>query len=868
MAARDRIARGESPEDARHAAQREFGNTALVKETTRGMWAARWGERLLQDLRYAIRSLSRVPGFASVAVLTLALGIGANTAIFSVVNGVILRPLDYPHPDRLVFITSQFPTLGFDQFPIDATEFLEFRERNRSFTNVGAYVTGAVNIGAEGQPERVASALASASLFPTLGVSPRLGRTFTPEETLPNAPPVAVLSSELWRSAFGGQPSIIGKQVDIDAVRTTVVGVMPPGFDVHDQGVRIWLPLTLDPAQRSQYRGGHFLYLVGRLRPDIPLQQARSELETLLTRWPPSVGASPDAKPGQPGFIHTPNTKTHRLRYDDLQTDIVGSIRTALMVLQAAVALVLLIACANMANLLLMRAQSRYKELAVRAALGAGRGRLIRQFLTESLVLSVTGAIVGLALAHWGLRALVAANADSIPRAGSVRLDGTVLLFTLVLALGTGVIFGLAPLLHLSTTSIGHVLRAAESRTTPTTARRRVRAGLVVAEVALAVMLVVGAGLLLRSFWNLLRVDSGFDRSRLTTFSVVLPAQRYADSLRRVAFFDNLTRQLAAIPGVQATAAMTGLPPRRQVNANDTEFEGWAPTPGAPPQNVDYYQWVTPNYLTTMAIPVVAGRSFGPADDASSPPVVLINETLARIFYPHQNPIGRHLKPGGAQLWFTIIGVVKDVKQGGVDSKTGTELYLDYPQSPRYLGFAPRNMNVVLRSSLPTAALAGSIRRVVSTLDPGLPIVGLRSMDDVFADAVSRPRFLALLLAVFAVVALTLAAIGTYGVLAYSVTERRRDFGIRMALGADKNGLLSMVLGQGMRLAGIGLAAGLVGALAVTRVASSLLFGVAPRDPATFAAVAAFMAAVAAVACIVPALRATRVDPMVALRVE
>ena len=869
MAIRDRIARGESPEDAARNARREFGDVTTVREVTGDMWSGQAFERVVQDVRWAFRSVTRAPGFALVALLTLALGIGANTAIFSVVNGVLLEPLPYPHSHDLVYITSQFPTLGFDQFPVDAAEYLEFRERNHSFSDVGAYVTSAVNIGAEGQqPARVNSGIATASLFHTLGVTPRLGRPFTEEETLPNAAAVAILSSELWQSTFAGEPDIVGKQIDVDGVKTTVVGVMPPGFDVHDQNVKIWLPLTLDPAQRKQYRGGHFLLLVGRLAPNVTLPRAKGELQTLLAQWPALDGADPNAAPGAPGFVHTPTTTKHRLRYDDLQKDMVGSIGTALVVLQAAVALVLLIACANMANLLLMRAETRHKELAVRAALGAGRGRLMRQFVAESLVLSMAGGVAGLALAYWGLHALVAANAGSIPRAASVALDGRVLLFTLVLSIATGLLFGLAPLLHLSTRSIGLTLRDAGSRTTAGASRNRVRRSLVVAEMAFAVMLVVGAGLLLRSFWNLMRVDSGFDRANITTFGVVLPAASYKDSTRPVAFFNSLTSQLAAVPGVQSVAAMTGLPPLRQVNANDTAIEGYVPTPNGQAQNVDYYQYVTSNYVSTMGIPVVAGRSFGPSDGPLSTPVAMINQTLARVFYGKTSPIGRRVQPGGSKIWFTIVGVLKDVKQGGVDSRTGTELYLDYEQQPATQGFAPLNMHVIIRSPLEKAVLGAAVRRTVSALDPTLPVVSFRSMDEVFSASVSRPRFLAQLLGIFAVVALSLAAIGTYGVLAYSVAVRRRELGIRMALGSSSEGLLSLVLRQGMGLAAVGLVAGLLGALAVTRLASSLLFGVRPADPLTFVGVAAFMMIVAFLACLLPAKRATRVDPLVALRAE
>jgi predicted permease len=825
-------------------------------------------ERLRQDVRWALRALFRAPAFTLLAVFTLALGIGANSAIFSVVNGVLLEPLAFPHPEQLVYITSQFPALGFNQFPLDAAEFLELRERSKSFKAIGAYTTSAVNIGAEGHaPARAVTAIASASFFKTLAVPPVLGRTFTDEETLPSAEPVALLSHELWQSNFAGDRRIVGKQIDVDGTKTMVVGVMPPGFDVHDYGIRIWLPLQLDPAQRQHYRGRHFLLLVGRLAPNVTIARARTELQSLLIRWPAADGGNPNAAPGAPEIVHTPTATNHRLRYDDLQKDMVGNVGTALIVLQCAVAFVLLIACANMANLLLMRAESRQRELAVRAALGAGRFRLLRQFLAESVLLAIAGAAGGLALAYWLLHALITADAGSIPRASAIAIDARVLLFTVFLALATGFVFGLAPLLHLSANSIGLALRDAGSRTTGVSARNRVRRGLVIAEMAFAVMLVIGAGLLLRSFWNLMRVDAGFDRARLTTFSLVLPAAPYRDSTRRVAFFADLTRQLAAIPGVSSAAAMNGLPPRRSVNPNDTDFEGYSPTPGDVTPKVDYYQYVTPGYVETMGIPVMAGRAFGPSDGPHSTPVVMINEVLARTFYKTTNPIGRRLRPAGVSSWLTIVGVLKDVKQGGVDSKTGTELYLDYDQTPSQ-GFTPRSMNVVMRSPLSPGSLAPSVRRVVASLDPAIPLVKFRTMDEVFSDSVSRPRFLAQLLGIFGVVALTLAAIGTYSVLAYSVVARRRELGIRLALGASTRGLLSLVLSQGMTLAAVGLAIGMLAAVGVSRLVSSLLFGVKPADPITFAVVGTFMLLVAFLACIVPARRATGVDPLVALREE
>ena len=809
------------------------------------------------DLLYALRHLWKNPGYAIVTVLTLALGIGANTAIFSVVNGVILKPLPYPDPQRLVFISSQFPALGFDQFWVSAPEFVEFRERNQSFEDVGAYRAGAVNLGTEDQPRRVISAVVTSELMPVLGVPPIRGRQFTRADTLPGAEDVGALSSEIWTSAYGRDESVLGRVIPIDGVPTRIVAIMPPGYDVHDQKIQVWLPLTLDPANPGN-RGGHFLYLIGRLKRGITLVQARADVETMLQKW----------ETQNPG-THVPNRQAHRIRLDPLQDDLVGGVKTALWVLQGAVAFVLLIACANLANLLLARAESRQREFAIRTALGAGRGRLLRQFLTEGVVLALFGGALGVAIGFGGLRAVLAANPESIPRSSEITLDSVVLLFTIAVSILTGVVFGMAPLLHLRERVVTMSLKESGQRTTAGTARARVRSGLVMAEVALAVVLVIGAGLLLRSFWNLMSVDAGFNRSHLVTFGVVLPSSTYRTPQNSVDFFTRLTSELASQGGVQGVAAMSGLPPVRLVNANDTHFEGYVAPKEGPFENVDYYQTVTLDYLKTMGIPVVDGRDFA-TSDVTGAPVVLVNETLAKMFYKNKSPIGQRLKPGFREQtpWFTIVGVVRDVKQGGVSAKTGSELYFLNAQWPSALQSAPRNMNIVIRTTLSPQALAPQIRRIVQAMDPTLPIVKLRSMDEVFAESVSRPRFLVQLLGVFAGLALLLASIGTYGILSYSVSERRREIGIHIALGASRATVLRMILAQGLRLTAVGLVAGLAAAFALTRLLQSQLFNVKPSDPATLAAVAAFISFVALVACYIPASRATRVDPMVVLRDE
>jgi putative ABC transport system permease protein len=814
-------------------------------------------DTLRHDLVYALRTLWKSPGYAAVTVLTLALGIGANTAIFSVINGVLLRPLPYPQPDRLYFITSQFPGLGFDQFWVSAPEFLEFRDRNQTFQGVGAYRAGAVNLGAQDQPRRVNSATVTSELMPVLGVQPLRGRQFTREDTLPGAERVAILSAEVWDSAFGRDESTVGRTVQIDGVATRIVGIMPPGYDVHDAKVQVWVPLTLDPANPGG-RGGHFLYLVGRLKDGATFAQAKADIEAMLEQWP-------HLNPKQ----HAPNKQGHRLRIDGLQDDLVGAMRRSLWVLQGAVAFVLLIACANLASLLLARAESRQKEFAVRSALGAGRWRLLRQFLTEGVLLAFIGGALGTAAGFAGLRALIAADPDSLPRSAEIVLDPRVLLFTVAVSALTGIVFGLAPLLQLRERVVSLSLKEGGQRSTGNVLRTRVRSALVMSEIALAVVLVVGAGLLLRSFWNLTTFDAGFRRTQLTTFGLVLPTAVYREPQARVDFFDRLTSRLREVPGVQSAAAMTGLPPQRLVNANDTDIDGYVGTPETAAENVDYYQTVTLGYLTTMGIPVVDGRDFALSDVAGGP-VVLVNETLARTFYKDQSPVGRRIRPGfNEQIpWFTVAGVVKDVKQGGIASKTGTELYFLAEQLPRLRNSGPASMNMVVRSSLPAEALAANVRRLVQEADSTLPIVRLRTMEEVFADSLSRQRFLAQLLTLFAGLALALAAVGTYGILAYTVSQRRKEIGIHMALGATKSEVLRMILGRGLKLTAVGLGVGVAAAVGLTGLLRTQLFNVRPTDPWTIGAVAVFIALIASVACLIPANRAARVDPMVVLRDE
>lgn len=816
---------------------------------------------LLRDVRYAVRQWGRRPGFALVVVLTLALGIGANAAVFSVFDTVLLSPLPYQQPERLVFIHSRFASLDLERFWISPPEFVELREWNRSFEEIGAYRVRSVNVSGGERPERVTSADVSAGLFEVLGVPAAVGRPFTEDEDLPNADPVVVLSWDLWQRSFDGDPSLVGKTIEVDGGRRTVVGVMPETFDVEDSQVELYLPLALDPADPGG-RGSHGLFLIGRLAPGVTFAEAEQEMKTLLVRWQEEFGQ----------VSHAPNPDTHPLLLVPLQEDLVGGARPALWLLLGAVGFVLLIACANAANVLLARAEGRQREVAVRTALGASGPRLLRQFLTESVALALAGGALGLLLAYAGLKAILATLPEGVPRLAEVGLDGRVLLFTLAAAVGTGLLFGLAPAFHARTRGLSGVLKEG-TRSSAGAGRQRLRRALVVAEVALAAVLVVGAGLLLKSFWTLQQVDPGFDPEGVLSLRVSLPSATYPDEIQVAAFFDRLTAELEALPGVEVAAAMTGRPPARSINANDTEFEGVAQGPDLPIQNVDYYQFVTPGYFEALRIEPVTGRVFSETDAGDGAPVVVVNRRLAERFYPGQDPVGRRLRRGwfgDEEPWMTIVGVVEDVKQGGMDQEAGTELYFLHRQVPHVVPDAgiPRTLYAVVRTTGDPQALAGSAREVVARLDRSLPVSEVSPLAEVVGDSLARSRFLTLLVGGFGVLALLLAAVGTYGVLSYAVEERRHEMGVRMALGARAADLLKLVLSQGMSWVGAGLALGLLLAVALRRAVAGVLYGVTPGDPATFVTVVAVLLATALLACLVPAVRAVRVAPASVLKSE
>ena len=861
LLAADMIRSGVSPDEARRAAHRKVGGLEQTKDRVRDERPGMALENALRDFRHGMRLARRSPGFASVAILTIAVGIGSTSAIFSVVNAVALKPLPYPASDRLVYITSQILKGGLDKFSIAVPEYLELRARAHAYTDIAAYRAGAVNV-SEGRPERVSAIFATPDLFDVLGVQPRLGRAFTTAEAVPGAAPVVVLSDGLWRRAFGADARIIGRQVEVQARRRTVVGVMPAGFDLHDVHPDVWIPLSFSPAEQ-QNRGSHSLFLIARLKPAVTLGQAASEMTSLLRRWS-------SLNPG----MHTPDDSTHPLHIAPLRDEVIGNVSRALWVLQAAVILLLFIACANVANILLVRADARQREFAIRATLGASRGRILSQSVAESFVLSTAAAALGLILAHYGLPALLSINPNSLPRSAEITIDPRVLALTTGISVLTALVFGLAPLLHLGQKTIATAINEAGSRNTLGATRSRIRQTLVVAEIALALMLVVGAGLLVRSFRHLTAVDAGFDPRHLVTFGVNLPAASYQAAARRSQFATELAQALQSIPAVEAVSPVTGLPPNRPVNPNLTDLEHLSPPPGVPGHSVDYNNFAGIEYFAAMRIPIVKGRGFTSADLLGAP-VVVINQAMARQFYPDVGPIGRRLRPTSPPLpagtpdtlpWFTIVGVAKDVKQGGLDQKVGTEIYYSIEQGARVNGVAQSSFNIVMRSPLAVGALEAPIEKVVRSMDPGLPVIQLRSMETVFGDSLSRQRFLSMVLGVFALVALTLAAIGTYGVLSYVVNERRREIGIRVALGASSGEIVRLVLGQGMKSAALGVGIGLAGALALANGTRSLLFAVSPTDPLTYVGVAIALFAVALVASFFPAHRALRINPLEAIR--
>jgi putative ABC transport system permease protein len=800
---------------------------------------------VLADLKFALRQLLKSPGFTFVAVFTLALGIGACTAIFSVINGVLLRPLDYPEAERLMVLKeTQLP--DFSQFSVSPPNFLDWEKQLKSFERMAAYNGTSLNLTGDGEPQRLVGVKATAHYFDVYRIKPVLGRTFLSEEDAPGKEKVVVLSHPLWQRLFGGAENVIGRPLQLNGEPYTIIGVAPAGFGAA-ANTDAWVPMAF-PADETagDNRGAHYINVIARLKAGVTPAQADAELKVLAAQLAKQY---PDSNKGWGAFA------VRLLDYT------VRDVRAVLYTLLGAVGCVLLIACANIANLLLARASARHREISIRAALGAGRGRLMRQLLTESVLLAVVGGTLGILFAKWGLDALLALAPASLPRIAAIQLDATVLAGSMALSLLTGVIFGLAPAWLAARTDVNEALKQGSRGSTEGGARGRLRGTLVVVEVAAALVLLAGAGLLVRSFVTLAHVDPGFTPEHATLLRLSLPGKKYGKPAQQVAFADALLARLAALPGVTAVGMTHAMPIVGDWVLGFT-LNGRPPIAPSDLPNTNYYS-VTPGYFPAMGIRLVRGRLFNERDDAKAPRVALINETLARQHFPHEDPIGKQINvTNGPDTWREIVGIVSDVKQYGVDRPTTNQTYEPYAQQPY------GNPNFVIRTAGPPAAILSSLRPAIYAVDKDQPVASIRPLEAIMADNIARQRFAMTLLTVFAVVALIIAAVGIYGVMAYTVTQRTGEIGIRLALGAQPRDVLQLILTHGGKLVGAGLLLGLVLALAGGRIVQSILFSTNARDPLTFAAITTLLALVALVACLLPARRATKVDPMVALRAE
>ena len=789
-------------------------------------------------LRSALRALRARPAFTATVVLTLALGIGANTAIFSVVNGVLLRGLPYPQPERLIAAFTTYKDFGHSGTSLP--DYLDWREGAARAVDLAAVANASVTVTGDGAPELATGAAITGNYFKVLGVTPALGRAFGPDDER-GTQRLVVLGHDYWKRRFAGRADVLGRALTLNGMPYTVVGVAPAHVEYPSE-VELWLPLRTDTTRS---RRAEFLAVIGRLQPGATLEQARGAVADVVTRLRRQY----------------PETNGPLLSSDvlSLHEQLVGDVRRPLLVFMGAVGLVLLVACANVANLLLVRAAAREREVAIRSALGAGRGAILGQLLVESLLLGLAGGALGLALAAGGVAALRRSQFDALPRLAEVAVDGRVLAFTLLLGLATGALFGVVPALRLTADGVQGTLRAGGRGLTGAASARRIRSALVLAEVAMACVLLVGAGLLLRSFAELQRVRPGFDAERVLTFRTSLPRARYERDDQLVAFWDGVTARLRATPGVSAVA-VTNTVPMGPVGYLSFTIEGRTPETDRV-EDVQPYV-VSHDYFRALRVPLVRGRVFREGDAPGAPRVAVVNEEAVRRFFKGRDPIGARITLGDTADYMTIVGVVADVKQEAIGAKPYPQLYGVASQFPR------RAMAVVVRTSGEPQAVAQAARRAVTALDPALPVYSVQTLEERVAGTVARPRITAVLVATFGGAALLLAAVGIYGVVSYTVAQRTRELGIRMALGASTPNVMRLVVGQGMAPAALGVVAGLAGAWALSRTIASLLYGVGATDPATFGTTALFLGGVALAAAYLPARRATRVSPTVALREE
>jgi putative ABC transport system permease protein len=800
----------------------------------------RMEDEMFQDLRYGVRMLFKTPGVTFVAVLTLTLAIGANTAIFSVVNAVLLRPLPFPEPERIVRLWESHPPTNLPQTSVAPPNFLDWRSQSQVFTQMAAYREDGFNLQAGDEPRRVNGARVTVDFFSVLGMKPAAGRAFTPQENAPGGERVVILSHASWQKSFAGDQRFVERQIKVDGQPHTVVGIMPPGFRFPQDDVELWLPYALDP---NSDRRSPFLRVLGRLRPGATLVQARSELETIALRL---EHAYPDSNKGWRVFMLP------------LHEAISGQVQRPLYILLGAVLFVLLVGCANVANLLLSRNAAREREMAIRAALGAGRWRIVRQLLTESLLLAFLGGAGALLLAAWGVKLLATLGPRNIPRLNEAALDLPVLGFTLAVALLTGLIFGMAPAwqhvrLNLNTTLKEGARMAGGSA-------RRLRQLLVVAEIALALLLLIGAGLMIKSFVRLQQVAPGFDAQRALTMELNLAPAKYARAEQRTAFLQQVLERLKALPGVEVAGATHRLPLRGN-SGMGYQIEG---RPASAPGGRDRvnFRSVTPDYFRTIGTALVAGRTFTEEESWQRSNAVIINQKFQRLHWPDENPLGKRIRLGGVDPPLTVVGITADVKESGLGVDTEPSVYVPYVRMPA------QQMTLVLRTGSEPLSLAAAASAGVRQIDAEQAVSGISTLENLVSETVAQPRFNTWLLALFALLAVLLAAVGIYGVMAYAVAQRTQEIGLRMALGAQPRDVVKLVIGQGMKLVAFGVALGLLAALGLTRWLKTLLFSVEVTDPLTYAVIAVLLAAVALVACYLPARRAMKVDPLIALRHE
>ena len=868
MLVEENVRRGMSPAEARRQAHIRLGGSAQLRESHRELRGLPFVETLWQDLHYGLRMLRKSPGFTAVAVLTLALGIGANTAIFSIVDQVLLRPLPFNAPSRLISLHEGIPKMGYPKMGFSTPDLAVYLREQKSFESVGSFQDKHVAISGHGEPERITAARVSASLFPMLGAQPILGRTFTPEEDAPGHP-LALLSYSLWQRRFGGDAGIVGQTIQLDRQPYVVIGVMPrsfvfPPLGLGDAGTPAdaWIPMATTSTEMQDWGGSYFTSVVGRLRSGVTLAQARSEADSLVQRiiesYPASIATF--VRRGALSIIASP-----------FQDDTVGSVRPLLLVLMGAVALVLLIACANLATLLLSRAATRQREIAVRTALGASRFRLVRQMLTESLLLAFGGGVLGFFLAFWARDLLLALVPATIPLPPQVPLNSGVLAFAIGCSVFAAVLFGLAPAFQSVAGSMQGSLRESGRSATASRSHSRLQGFFITAEFALALVLLMGAGLLIRSFAKMLSTNPGFRPENVLTLNIPLPRTAYAHASQVQDFYQQLLGHASNLPGVENAGVSSDLPLRAYEMVSITP-EGQVNGQNQSPQAI-CQSWLLGNYFQTMDIPLLQGRWFTPEDNANSQQVAIVSLSAARKFWPGQDPIGKRLRWGVGGPWDTVVGIVADATETSLNETLLPHVYRPYSQiAGPFLEQDPFSewhaMNLSLRTKSDPSAMTSAVLAQVHSLDSEIAVANIRTMTQVISTSVAGPKFNTYLFGAFAGLALFLAAIGIYGVLAYAVAQQTHEIGIRMALGAQRGHVLRLILKRGVRLAILGVIIGAFAAVFLTRWMASLLYGVSATDPATFLAVAALLILVALAACYIPARRAMRVDPMVALRYE